>query len=471
MPEPLIQIANNAGHAPLQTRRRAFNVLTKPIGPICNLDCAYCYYLEKQRLFGSGERYRMTDEILDRYIGQYIDAQSGPEVQMAWQGGEPTLLGLDFFKRAVDIQKKYANGKRVTNALQTNGTLLDDEWAAFFAQNGFLIGVSIDGPADLHDTYRVDKRQRPTFDAVVRGIDVLKKHGADFNTLTVVSRGNQDHALRIYDFLKSIGSRYMQFIPLVERLPDMQARELGLDHALPPNGSPQAKSKVTPWSVSAPAYGKFLTDVFDQWVRRDVGIIFVQMFDMALSQIVDGHAGLCVFEETCGSSLAMEHNGDVYSCDHYVYPAYKLGNIAQTSLSDLASSGQQYRFGEAKRDSLTDYCQRCDVRFACNGDCPKHRFAVSPDGEYGLSYLCPSYKHFFTHTLPYVRAMADLLNAGRAPAEIMGILSADDARAAADQARRQAQATWKTARRNDPCPCGSGRKYKQCCLGKPAPTT
>jgi uncharacterized protein len=444
--------------------RPAFNVLTKPIGPICNLDCTYCYYLEKEKLYGSKERYRMADDLLESYIRQYIEGQAIPEIHMAWQGGEPTLLGVDFFRRVVEIQKTFANGKQITNALQTNGTLLDDKWGEFLKKNNFLIGISIDGPAELHDKYRLDKQQRPTFNAVMRGIEILKKYAVDFNTLTVVNSANQDHPLKVYDFLKGIGSRHLQFIPLVERLPDHAAKTLGLDHALPPDGDDLGVEKVTHWSVGASKYGEFLNAIFDYWVRRDVGRIFVQLFDITLSKMVSGTGGLCIFEETCGASLAIEHNGDLYSCDHYVYPQYRLGNINETPLADLVGSEQQYKFGDDKRDTLPGYCRQCEVRYACNGDCPKHRFAVTPDGEPGLSYLCPSYKAFFTHTMPYFDAMAQAIAGRRAPAEIMSLVLEADMRTAAELEARKLQTKWKTAGRNSPCPCGSGKKFKHCCL-------
>ena len=463
---PLIQIEKPGERSFSAPRRTTYHVLTKPIGPICNLDCTYCYYLEKEKLYGPKERYRMADDLLEEYIKQYIESQSQPQIEMAWQGGEPTLMGLNFFKRIVEIQQKYAGGKTIVNALQTNGTLLDDEWGEFLAANQFLVGISIDGPAHLHDRYRVDKQQRPTFDAVMRGLDILKKHKVEFNTLTVVSKNNQDHALEVYEFLKSIGSHYFQFIPLVERAPDTAARALGLDRALPPEREMTGSDRVTQWSVGAVEFGTFLTTIFERWVREDVGNIFVQIFDIALSQMVQGRAGLCIFEETCGASLAIEHNGDLYSCDHYVYPKYKLGNIKETPLDDLVNSPQQFRFGNDKRDTLPKYCRECEVRFACNGDCPKHRFTVTPDGEEGLSYLCPSYKKFFTHTLPYMRAMAELLRARRAPADIMQMVKLHDRAIADELARKKIDLHWKTAGRNAPCPCGSGRKYKKCCLGK-----
>jgi uncharacterized protein len=413
----------------------------------------------------------MAEDLLEEYITQHIEGQSTQDVHMAWQGGEPTLLGVDFFEHVVALQKKHANGKKITNALQTNGTLLDDNWGRFFKENNFLIGISIDGPAELHNKYRVDKQLRPTFENVMRGVDVLKAHAVEFNTLSVVSRANQAHALEVYEFLKSIGSRYMQFIPLVERAPDTRAKQLGLDHALPPAEDDSEFPLVTPWSVGASEFGQFLCTIFDSWVRNDVGRIFVQIFDIALSQIVTGHGELCIFEEACGDSPAIEHNGDLYSCDHYVYPEYRLGNIKDTHMADLVGTEQQYKFGNDKCDSLTSYCLRCEVRYACNGDCPKHRFAVTPDGQAGLSYLCPSYKLFFTHTMSCMQAMANYIAAGHAPAEIMAAVREADIRTTADESLRKQQGRWNSVGRNDQCPCGSGKKFKRCCIGRMAGLT
>ena len=393
-----------------------FHVMTKPIGPICNLDCTYCYYLEKEKLYPRGETFRMSPEVLETYIRDYCAAQHTPEISMAWQGGEPTLLEVDYFRRVVELQKKHAGGRPVSNAIQTNGTRLDAEWCRFFRENQFLVGLSLDGPRKLHDTYRMDKGGKSTFDRVTVGLKLLKRHGVEFNTLTVVSASNVKHPLEVYDFLKEQGSGFIQFIPLVERAGDGAP----LDFAPPPEPG-ELLREVTRWSVPAESYGDFLCTIFDRWVREDVGKVFVQIFDVALGIWSGRGASLCVFQKDCGRALAMEHNGDVFSCDHFVYPRYKLGNILNRSLGDMVESMEQQAFGHAKSETLPAYCHRCEVRFACNGECPKHRFIKTPDGEDGLNYLCPAYKKFFTHIDAPMRMMADLLRAGRAPAEIMGI--------------------------------------------------
>jgi uncharacterized protein len=397
-----------------------FHIMTKPIGPICNLDCTYCFYLEKEKLYPDTRQWKMAPEVLERYIEQYIAAQPGNEVQFAWQGGEPTLLGLDFFRNLVDLQQRHAGGKAIHNALQTNGTLIDDEWAEFLAEQRFLVGVSIDGPRELHDCYRVDKGQAPTFDRVMRGIGKLKTHRADFNTLTVVNRQNSQYPLEVYRFLKEIGSGFMQFIPVVERKTAEPAKD-GLVLIQP---SWDRTAEVTEWSVEPMAYGMFLARIFDEWVKKDVARHYVQQFDVALESWMGMEASLCVFRKTCGAALAMEHTGDVYSCDHYVYPENKLGNVMETDLAAMAASEQQRRFGNDKRDSLPRMCRTCDVRFACNGECPKHRFAITPDGEAGLNYLCAGYKYFFHHIDPYMQFMAKELRAGRPPANIMRFVGA-----------------------------------------------
>jgi uncharacterized protein len=403
--------------------------MAKSIGPICNLDCKYCFYLEKERLFPESENFKMTDEVLRDYIFQYISSQSAPEVSFTWQGGEPILLGVDFFRKVVALQKKYSGGKRISNALQTNGTLLDDKWCEFLAKQHFLVGLSVDGPAHLHDVYRVDKKQRPTFDRVLRGIGLLKKHGVEFNTLTVVNRANSQQPLDVYRFLKEAGSGFIQFIPLVERLPESTGNPHGLSLAEPPaQAAASFNSKVTDWSVDAGQYGEFLVAIFDEWVRHDVGKFYVQLFDVALSIWVGAGPGLCVFSETCGSAVALEHNGDVYSCDHYVYPQYRLGNLLNQSLGDIVNSPAQQKFGNDKLDSLPRYCRNCEVRFACNGECPKHRFTRTPDGEPGLNYLCAAYKRFFKHVDPFMRMMTRLLQAERPPALIMEFLAEQAAR-------------------------------------------
>jgi uncharacterized protein len=394
--------------------------MTKPIGPLCNLDCKYCFYLEKEKLFPSNEKFQMSDEVLDAYIRQYIEQQNSPEVNFAWQGGEPTLLGVNFFRKVVDLQRKYSNGKRIGNALQTNGTLLNDEWCEFLVQNQFLVGLSIDGPPKLHDTYRVDKKGAPTYEKVALGLKMLKKHAVEFNTLTVVNRANSKKPLEVYRFLKQIGSGFIQFIPLVERLADAEAAKLGLDLAMPPRVDEEgARLPVTDWSVEPEQYGIFLTTIFDEWVKQDVGKVFVQLFDVALSNWMGLGAGLCVFSENCGTALAMEHNGDVYSCDHYVYPRYRLGNLLNQDLVAMVSSPAQREFGQAKSKTLPEYCRSCEVRFACHGECPKHRFLRTPDGEPGLNYLCRAYKRFFNHVDPAMKQMALHLRAGRMAAEVM----------------------------------------------------
>ena len=470
--------APHSEHAGLSPNRpRAFHVMTKPIGPICNIDCKYCFYLEKEDLYPDTRKWRMGDDVLEAYVRQYIEEQDVPEVSFAWQGGEPTLLGVDFFRHVVDLQRRYANGKRIHNAFQTNATLLDDEWGEFLATEKFLVGVSIDGPRELHDKYRVDKKGQPTFDEVVRGIGFLNKHGAEFNTLTVVNRANSQRPLEVYRFLKEIGSGFIQFIPIVERLPGADAHHgVGLTiggkpipsgpHVLatPPDpGDPNdPRLPVTGWSVEARQYGEFLCAIFDEWVRHDVGRVFVQLFDVALGQWMGAGSSLCLFAETCGVALAMEHNGDVYSCDHYVYPKYKLGNLMNASLGQLVFSDQQRRFGTDKRDTLPRYCRECDVRFACNGECPKHRFMTTPEGEPGLNYLCPAYKRFFHHVDPHMRVMAQLVH-GRQPAALIMQMLANEERAKAQAANRSSTSTGdRTVGRNDPCPCGSGKKYKKC---------
>jgi uncharacterized protein len=402
---------------------RGFHVLTKPAGPICNLDCRYCFYLEKEQLYPGETQWRMSDAVLEEYVRQYIHNQPAPEINFAWQGGEPTLPGVDFFRKVVALQKKFAGGKTIFNAIQTNGTLLDDEWCDFLAANKFLVGLSLDGPATLHDTFRVDKRRQPTFDKVMRGLNLLKKHRVDFNTLTVVNRANSQQPLEVYRFLKSVGSQFLQFIPLVERAAPPEMKTAGYDFAAPPlPGETQNASTVTPWSVEAEQYGNFLCAIFDEWVRRDVGITFVQLFDVALGNWMGLGSSLCVFAEKCGVALALEHNGDLYSCDHYVYPRHKLGNLMNENLGAMVNSPRQIKFGNDKLDSLPKFCRECDVRFACNGECPKHRFLQAPDGERGLNYLCAAYKKFFHHIDPYMKTMARLLQNDEAPARIMDLL-------------------------------------------------
>ena len=403
--------------------------MTKPVGAACNLDCRYCYYLEKEKLYPTGAGLRMEPALLEEYIRQYIASQNVPEISFAWQGGEPTLLGVDYFRQVVELQKKHAAGKRISNALQTNGVLLDDEWCEFFTANNFLIGLSIDGPRELHDRYRVDKAGKPSFDRVMRGLEFLKKHQTEFNTLTVVNRANSQKPLEVYRFLKETGSKFLQFIPLVERKPDTGAKELQFDYSEPPLAGKWSPSEpVTAASVESRQYGEFLVKIFDEWVRQDVGQVFVQLFDSALGSWMGAGASLCVFAETCGTALVLEHNGDLYACDHYVYPRYKLGNLLNQTLGEMVNSPSQRKFGTDKQTTLPKYCRECDVKFACNGECPKHRFLRTIDGEPGLNYLCAAYKRFFNHVDAPMRAMADLVRRGQPAAAIMGMVDSNHGR-------------------------------------------
>lgn len=426
-----------------------FHILTKPIGPICNLDCKYCFYLEKEALYPHVSKWSMPDDVLEAYVRQYIETQPAEVVHFAWQGGEPTLLGVDYFRRIVQLQSKYANGKRIENGLQTNGVLLNDEWGEFLSEHQWLVGISVDGPRRVHDRYRLNKGGQPTFDRVMQGMEVLKKHRVEFNTLTTVHRANSQHALEVYRFLRQNGSGYMQFIPIVERI-SQGTTQHGLSLVSPDFAG---NATVSPWSVQPEQYGRFLCSIFDEWVRKDVGRVFVQLFDICLEIWMGMEPSLCVFRETCGSALAMEHSGDVYSCDHFVYPENKLGNIMETGLRVLVNSPQQRKFGADKNDTLPRYCRECEVRFACNGECPKHRFSTTPDGEPGLNYLCAGYKMFFNHIDPYMRFMTEELRRQRAPANIMRVL------------QMQNQRVLQKPGRNRPCICGSGRKYKRCCGG------
>lgn len=354
----------------------------------------------------------MPEDLLEIYTRQFIDAQQVPEATFAWQGGEPTLMGLDFFKQAVSLQQKYKKpGMRILNTLQTNGTLLDEEWCRFLKEHNFLIGISIDGPEHLHDVYRKDKGGKGTFQAVMKGWELLKKHNVDVNVLVTVNAVNGSHPEEVYRFLRDeAGAEFIQFIPIVER-----KNRTGF----------QEGHKVTDRSVKAKQYGDFLTGVFDLWIRRDVGKVFVQLFDVSLAAWVGQPPGLCVFAETCGTALALEHNGDLYACDHFVEPRYKIGNIRENELVHLAASPKQFRFGQDKQTKLPRFCRRCDVRFACNGGCPKNRLIKSPKGEAGLNYLCEGYKVFFHHIDKPMRVMANLLKEGRPPADAMFILATE----------------------------------------------
>ena len=440
----------------------AFHLLAKPTGATCNLDCAYCFFLSKEMLY-PGSRFRMADELRETYVRQLIEAHHTPWVTIAWQGGEPTMMGVDFFRRSVDYVEKYRRpGMAVEYTIQTNGTLIDDDFAAFFKEHDFLVGISIDGPSTMHDTYRVDRGGAPTSDRVLRGLDALTRHGVEFNTLTTLHHANADHPLEVYRYLRDeLGSRYMQFIPIIERLPapriDVPLEELGLSPGLAQKAPwkswrdrplyRQEGSLVTDRSITADQYGSFLIGVFEEWVRRDIGTVYVQMFDVALANWHGEPPSLCIHSETCGTALALEHNGDLYSCDHFVEEGYRLGNITQTPMVELVASEKQRRFGLAKRDTLPRYCRECDVRFACHGGCPKDRFIHTPDGEPGLNYLCAGYKAFFHHVDAPMRMMSALLRHGRAPSELLSWYAARDA---------EIRAALSGAGRNDPCPCGSG---------------
>ena len=436
----------------------AFHLLAKPTGAVCNLNCTYCFFLSKETLY-PGSHFRMTDEVLELYIKQLLEAHRTPEVTIAWQGGEPTMMGLDFFRKAVALAEHYRRpGQQVVHTIQTNGTLIDDEWAAFFKEQNVLIGVSIDGPREIHDTYRVNKGGRGSFDQVMRGFAALKRHQVDFNILCTVHAANAHMPLELYRFFRDdLGANFLQFIPIIERATQesLPIANIGWG-ARPGELRPlytQEGSLVTERSVGAEQYGDFLIAIFDEWIRNDIGDTFVQIFDATLGAYV-GQSSLCIFAPTCGDALALEHTGDVYSCDHYVEPDYLLGNITDQPLSELVALPEQRTFGQNKADSLPPQCQECEVRFACNGGCPRNRFITTADGEPGLNYLCAGYKKFFNHVDRSMRRMAWLLRAGQDAADIQQEIRKADALVLAN--------ALATAGRNEPCPCGSGKKVKHC---------
>lgn len=396
-------------------QRKSCQVMIKPTGSVCNLDCKYCFYLEKEKLYPDRKsNFRMSEETLERFIQQHIAAQDVEEVIFAWQGGEPTLMGLPFYRRAVALQQRYAAGKAIVNTFQTNGILIDDEWAAFFRQHQFLVGISVDGDAALHDEWRVSRAGKPTHARVEQAIHCLARHGVGFNTLTVVSQTNVQHPRRVYAYLKSVGSRYMQFIPLVERAAE---GESGLAH-------PQDRQTVmTPWSVDAVSFGHFLNTIFDIWIREDIGDIGIQLFEQTLAAWCDLPPQVCVFAPACGSAFAMEMNGDVYQCDHFVYPQYKLGNIHDTSLRQMNTGAQNQRFGADKHRLMAQECHACPWIFACYGGCPKHRFLPSASGQQHQNYLCAGYQLFFSHTEAAMKAMKCLYQNNLSPAEIRALFS------------------------------------------------
>jgi len=407
-----------------------YHAIVKPIGAICNLDCTYCYYLHKKDLLGSSNTFLISDEILETHIRQYIEGQDCPEVVFSWQGGEPTLLGTEFFAKAIEIQKKYKRpNQRIANDLQTNGTLINEEWAKFLRQNSFLVGLSIDGPKALHDAFRVDKNGAPTFNKVLAASRLLHKHHVRFNTLTVVNRVNAKRPLDVYRFLRSeVRPNVMQFIPCVE--PKVfcntapQKWDMGM---LPEYDSPAARpgnpdSAVTDWSVDPDDWGSFLCKVWDDWYNRDYGKVFVDLFETAVAQWMGAEAQVCIYNDFCGKGVALEHDGNLYSCDHYVYPEYRLGNILKTSSSRMVFSDSQRKFGFAKSQTLPQHCRECKCLFACNGECPKNRLIRTPSGEPGLNYLCRGLRKFWAHIDPYMREIISRVKRDHLPDAPAGII-------------------------------------------------
>jgi uncharacterized protein len=418
----------------LETAAREFQVMVKTVGAICNLDCHYCYYLQKEDLYPEGTNFRLSDETLERYIVQHIQATPGEIVSFSWHGGEPTLMGVDFFRKAVALQAKHLPaGKKVINGIQTNGTTIDQEWCDFLAKENFYIGLSLDGPRELHDHYRVTKGQKPTHKQVVQAFQMLRKAKIHVDLLCVVHDFNVERPIQVYRYMKEIGGQYLQFLPLVEK-----------------TGDPAHPAHKR--SVPAAAYGSFLIAIFDEWVRHDIGRIFIQLFDESVRPFLGMAHALCIYRETCGDVPVIEHNGDFYSCDHYVLPEYKIGNIHERPLAEMLEDPRQREFGENKRTRLPRYCRECEVLSMCNGGCPKDRLIKTPDGEDGLNYLCAGLKAFFLHSKPFFKKFADLVNAGEPTEKLMGLVRAADAKSSVRQAGR-----------NDPCPCGSGKKYKRCC--------
>ena len=418
---------------------REFQIFAKPVGAICNLDCHYCYYLKNEQFYPKGS-FRMPDDVLEKYIVQTIEATPTPVIRFSWHGGEPTLLGLDFFQKIVSLQKKHQPSERkILNGIQTNGVTLNDAWCRFFKDEAFHVGISVDGPQELHDRYRVTKGQISTHKQVMQGYRLLRQHRIPVDLLCVVHDLNVRYPTAVYRFFKEIGAEYLTFLPMVERAKDKEGG-------------------VSPRTVPAEAFGSFLCTIFDEWVRNDIGRIMVQIFDEAARSAYGLEHALCIFRETCGDVPVLEHNGDLFSCDHFVDNQYLLGNIQENSLTSMIESQAQRKFGEAKRDTLPLYCRECDVRAMCNGGCPKDRFIRTPDGEEGLNYLCAGFKQFFTYSRPYLERMVSLDAAGEPLEKLMAIVRADDAAKAAARPGR-----------NDPCPCGSGQKYKKCCAVKSSP--
>lgn len=391
-------------------------VMLKPAGAHCNLACKYCYYLEKNKLYPTAQRHLMSDEMLEQFTREYIEAQTMNQVLFTWHGGEPLLRSIDFYRKALSLQQKYAGGRRIDNVIQTNGTLLTDEWCEFFAQNHWLVGISIDGPQPDHDHYRLTAAGKPSWKKVMQGIKLLKKHGVEWNAMAVVNAYNANHPLEFYRFFKENGCQFLQFTPIVER---QTRHEDGrtLASLADKNEIPLSEASVTPEQ-----WGYFLCAIFDEWVRKDVGKIFVEIFDCTLANWMGISPGICAYSKECGHAGVMEHNGDVYSCDHFVFPEYKLGNIRDHSLIDMLYGEQQQEFSRLKHSSLPRQCKECDMEFACHGECPKNRFMKDQYGDSGLNYLCPGYYHYYQHVAPYMDYMKQELMAQRPPSNIMKVV-------------------------------------------------
>ena len=391
-------------------------VMLKPAGAHCNLACKYCYYLEKNKLYPTAQRHLMSNEMLEQFTREYIEAQTMNQVLFTWHGGEPLLRSIDFYRKALSLQQKYAGGRRIDNVIQTNGTLLTDEWCEFFAQNHWLVGISIDGPQPDHDHYRLTAAGKPSWKKVMQGIKLLKKHGVEWNAMAVVNAYNVNHPLEFYHFFKENGCQFLQFTPIVERLTRHEDGRT-LASLADKNEIPLSEASVTPEQ-----WGYFLCAIFDEWVRKDVGKIFVEIFDCTLANWMGISPGICAYSKECGHAGVMEHNGDVYSCDHFVFPEYKLGNIRDHSLIDMLYGEQQQEFSRLKHSSLPRQCKECDMEFACHGECPKNRFMKDKYGDSGLNYLCPGYYHYYQHVAPYMDYMKQELMSQRPPSNIMKVV-------------------------------------------------
>ena len=391
-------------------------IMLKPAGAHCNLACKYCYYLEKNKLYPTAQRHLMSDEMLEQFTREYIEAQTMNQVLFTWHGGEPLLRSIDFYRKALSLQQKYAGGRRIDNVIQTNGTLLTDEWCEFFAQNHWLVGISIDGPQPDHDHYRLTAAGKPSWKKVMQGIKLLKKHGVEWNAMAVVNAYNANHPLEFYRFFKENGCQFLQFTPIVERL---TRHEDGRTLA---SLADKDEISLSEASVAPEQWGYFLCAIFDEWVRKDVGKIFVEIFDCTLANWMGISPGICAYSKECGHAGVMEHNGDVYSCDHFVFPEYKLGNIRDHSLIDMLYGEQQQEFSRLKHSSLPRQCKECDMEFACHGECPKNRFMKDKYGDSGLNYLCPGYYHYYQHVAPYMDYMKQELMAQRPPSNIMKVV-------------------------------------------------